>query len=158
VPAFDPRPFKATGITYCTSAMGADHTAGLVFKQEVSDEEAALLSQELQIINAVGDSTGFCVFLGPTLSETAEFMSPFFGERITAEQLADIGWDCLQDEWRFNEAAGFTAEDDDCAPCLREEGIGADGAAKFDVSRGVIAMAKVRQAPREELFNTSPAG
>lgn len=30
LPAWDPRPLKAAGITYCTSAMGADHTAGLV--------------------------------------------------------------------------------------------------------------------------------
>jgi aldehyde:ferredoxin oxidoreductase len=27
VPAWDPRPLKATGVTYCTSPMGADHTA-----------------------------------------------------------------------------------------------------------------------------------
>ena len=30
LPAWDPRPLKAAGVTYCTSAMGADHTAGLV--------------------------------------------------------------------------------------------------------------------------------
>jgi aldehyde:ferredoxin oxidoreductase len=30
IPAWDPRPLKATGVTYATSAQGADHTAGLV--------------------------------------------------------------------------------------------------------------------------------
>ena len=28
LPAWDPRPLKATGVTYCTSPMGGDHTAG----------------------------------------------------------------------------------------------------------------------------------
>ena len=110
IPAFDPRPFKATGITYCSSAMGADHTAGLVFDQDLTEAEAVRRSQELQIINAVGDSTGFCIFLGPTLEETARYLSPFFGEEITAQQLADIGWQCLADEWQFNDGARVYAQ------------------------------------------------
>jgi aldehyde:ferredoxin oxidoreductase len=28
LPAYDPRPVKGMGITYATSTMGADHTAG----------------------------------------------------------------------------------------------------------------------------------
>ena len=158
VPAFDPRPFKATGITYCSSAMGADHTAGLVFDQDLTENEAALRSQELQIINAVGDSTGFCIFLGPTLEETARYLSPFFGEDISAQQLADIGWQCLADEWQFNDAAGFTDKDDACPTCLREEGIGPDQSMVFDISDEAIAAVKTRQPPREKLYNTSPAG
>ena len=30
IPAWEPRTLKATGVTYCTSPMGPDHTAGLV--------------------------------------------------------------------------------------------------------------------------------
>ena len=158
VPAFDPRPFKATGITYCSSAMGADHTAGLVFDQDLTEDVAVQLSQELQIINAVGDSTGFCIFLGPTLEETARYLAPFFGEDISARQLADIGWQCLADEWQLNDAAGFTAADDTCPSCLREEGIGPDQSMVFDISDQAIAAVKVRQAPTDRLCNTSPAG
>ena len=158
IPAFDPRPFKATGITYCSSAMGADHTAGLVFDQDLTEAEAVRRSQELQIINAVGDSTGFCIFLGPSLVETARYLSPFFGEEITAQQLADIGWQCLVDEWQFNDGAGFTHEDDAGPDCIREEGIGPGQSMVFDISDKAIAAVKTRQPPRDKLYNTSPAG
>ncbi len=158
IPAFDPRPFQATGITYSSSAQGADHTAGLVFDQDLGEEEAALASQELQIINAIGDSSGFCVFLGPTLEETSEFFSTFFDEKITAQNLADIGWSCLEEEWEFNRRAGFTDADDDLPSCCRDEGIGENNEMKFTMSTNAIAMAKVRQPSRDKLFTTSPAG
>ncbi len=131
---------------------------GLVFDQDLTEEEAVRRSQELQIINAVGDSTGFCIFLGPTLEETASYLSPFFGEDISAQQLADIGWQCLTDEWQFNNAAGFTDKDDTCPSCLREEGIGPGQSMVFDISDKAIAGVKTRQPPRDELYNTSPAG
>jgi aldehyde:ferredoxin oxidoreductase len=45
VPAWDPRPLKATGVTYCTSPMGADHTAGLIVNPGMPQEEWARASQ-----------------------------------------------------------------------------------------------------------------
>ncbi|MBI1731675.1 MAG: aldehyde ferredoxin oxidoreductase [Gammaproteobacteria bacterium] len=158
LPAWDPRPLKAAGITYCTSAMGADHTAGLVINPELTGEAAAKASQEIQIINAVCDSSGFCMFLGPTLDETRRFLSLYFGEEVGRQQMADLGWQCLADEWAFNDRAGFTAADDVLADCLREEGIGPDRALKFDISPEIIALAKVRQLAAESLFTKSPAG
>jgi aldehyde:ferredoxin oxidoreductase len=98
------------------------------------------------------------MFLGPTIDETRQFFSPFFGEEISREQIADIGWQCLLDEWEFNDRAGFTAADDDMAACMREEGIGPDHEFKFDVSSEIIAMAKVRQPVTESFFSKSPAG
>ena len=158
IPAWDPRPLKAVGITYCTSAMGADHTAGLVMNPELDGEEAAIASQEIQIINAVCDLSGFCMFLLPSITEVAQFFSNFYGREITAEELADIGWQCLVDEWDFNDRAGFTVADDDMAECLKEEGIGPENAMIFDVPKEIIAMAKVRQEPTEKLYTASPAG
>lgn len=158
IPAFDPRPFHATGITYCSSAQGADHTAGLVFDQQLSEMDAARASQELQIINAVGDSSGFCVFLGPNLEETSHFYSAFLDEIVSADDLANLGWQCLEEEWKFNRLAGLGEEDDDLPECCREEGIGEDGEMKFTVSREAIARAKIRQPTRHELYITSPAG
>jgi len=158
MPAWDPRPLKAAGITYCTSAMGADHTAGLVVNPELTGAAAALASQEIQIINAVCDSSGFCMFLGPTLDETRRFLSLFYGEEVTRQQMSDLGWQCLADEWAFNDRAGFTVADDDMADCLREEGIGPDHSLKFDISPEIIAMAKVRQPAEESLYTKSPAG
>lgn len=158
MPAWDPRPLKAAGITYCTSAMGADHTAGLVINPEITGEAAAKASQEVQIINAVCDSSGFCMFLGPTLDETRKFFSLYYGEEVSREQMSDLGWQCLADEWAFNDRAGFTVADDDMADCLRNEGIGPDHSMKFDIPPEIIALAKVRQPPEESLFTKSPAG
>ncbi|MGI9432669.1 MAG: aldehyde ferredoxin oxidoreductase N-terminal domain-containing protein, partial [Myxococcota bacterium] len=39
MPAWDPRPLKATGVNYCTSPMGADHTAGLIINPGLPAEE-----------------------------------------------------------------------------------------------------------------------
>jgi len=158
MPAWDPRPLKAAGITYCSSAMGADHTAGLVVNPEITGAPAALASQEIQIINAVCDSSGFCMFLGPTLDETRRFLSLYFGEEISRQQMADMGWQCMADEWAFNDRAGFTVADDDMADCLRNEGVGPDHSMKFDISAEIIAMAKVRQPAEEGLYTKSPAG
>ena len=158
MPAWDPRPLKATGITYASSAMGADHTAGLVIDPKITGHAAVVASQEIQVINAICDSTGFCMFLGPSIDETRQFFTPFFGEEITAQTIADIGWDCLQDEWAFNDRAGFTVADDDMASCMRDEGIGPDHAMLFDISSELIAQAKIRQPATEKFFSKSPAG
>jgi len=159
LPAWDPRPLKATGVTYCTSPMGGDHTAGLIVNPGLPPDQWAQASQEAQLINAACDSSGFCQFLQPTLPEIAQFYSLLHGEEVTREQVADMGWQCLQDEWRFNDAAGFTRADDDLPACIREEGVGPDHALKFDVPSDVIARARDERFPaREELWTTKATG
>jgi aldehyde:ferredoxin oxidoreductase len=158
VPAWDPRPLKATGVTYASSAMGADHTAGLIVNPGLPPDMYAQASQETQIVNAACDSSGFCQFLQPTLTNIAEFYTHLVGETVTREQVADIGWQCLSDEWEFNRKAGLTEADDDLPACLRDEGVGPGGMMKFDVSTDVIKAAKERFPAREELFTARAAG
>lgn len=158
VPAWDPRPLKATGVTYATSAMGADHTAGLIVNPGLSPDQFAQASQEVQLVNAVCDSSGFCQFLQPTLDDIRAFYGFMVGEEVSREQIAEIGWQCLANEWEFNKRAGFTAADDDLPACLREEGVGPGGALKFDVPAEVIKQAKVRSDWREQLFTVRAAG
>lgn len=158
IPAWDPRPLKATGVTYATSPMGADHTAGLIINPGLQPDEFARASQESQLVNAITDSSGFCQFLRPNMIDIADFYSAFYGEEITKEQMADQAWQCLQDEWKFNEGAGWKPEDDKLADCLVEEGIGPDGVFKFDVGADIIAAAKERFEPRDELFEARASG
>ena len=158
VPAWDPRPLKATGVTYATSAMGADHTAGLIINPGLPLDEYAKVSQEVQLVNAVCDSSGFCQFLQPTLDDIRAFYGFMTGEEVSREQIAEIGWQCLASEWEFNKRAGFTEADDDLPACLREEGVGPGGALKFDVPTEVIKQAKVRSDWREQLFAVKAAG
>jgi aldehyde:ferredoxin oxidoreductase len=158
VPAWDPRPLKATGVTYASSAMGADHTAGLVINPGLQPDQYAQASKEAQLVNAVCDSSGFCQFLQPSLDDIREFYSRFYGEEVTREQIAQVGWECLENEWEFNRRAGLTDEDDDLPACLREEGIGPGGMLKFDVPVEVIRQAKQPGPFREEMFTMRATG
>ncbi|MBT7950407.1 MAG: aldehyde ferredoxin oxidoreductase, partial [Gammaproteobacteria bacterium] len=148
LPAWDPRPLKVAGVTYCTSAMGADHTAGIKIDPDISGEDAVYASQQAQIANAACDGSGFCQFLSPSLEEMSGCYALFYGEEVTAEQITDLGWECLEDEWEFNRRAGFTDEDDDIAACLREEGIGPDNSLKFDIEKELTARVKTRMPQR----------
>jgi len=155
MPAWDPRAIKSVGITYSTTAMGADHTAGFVLAPEMSDEEALHASQEAQINHALCDSAGFCIFQQPTLDEMREFYGRYFGREVSRQEIADLGWQCLLDEWEFNKRAGFTESDDVLPKMMREEGIGPDHKMLFQVAPEVVAKAKVRQEARESLYTES---
>jgi aldehyde:ferredoxin oxidoreductase len=138
--------------------MGADHTAGLIVNPGMPAEEFARASQEVQLINAVCDSSGFCQFLGPNLDDIRNYYGIFYGIEVSREEIADQGWECLQDEWNFNAAAGWKDEDNGLSECLVEEGIGPDHSMKFDVPLEVINQSKVRFATRDELFVGKASG
>ena len=159
IPAWDPRPLKATGITYAAGPMGADHTAGLVVNPGLIDPtEQANASQDAQLVNAACDSSGFCQFIAPSLDLIREYYGVFYGEEISREQIADQGWQVLQDEWAFNTAAGWKDEDNVLSDCLVEEGIGPDHSLKFDVDLATINLSKQRFPAREELYTMKAAG
>jgi aldehyde:ferredoxin oxidoreductase len=157
IPAWDPRPLKATGVTYLTSAMGADHTAGLIVNPGLPEQEWAQASQEIQLINAVTDSSGFCQFLQPTLDDIRKFYSLLYGEDVTREQVADIGWQCMQDEWEFNRRAGWKREDDVMPDCMKQDAVGPANVV-WDVKDEVVQSAYRRFEGREALFTTKAAG
>jgi aldehyde:ferredoxin oxidoreductase len=156
IPAWDPRPLKATGVTYCTSPMGADHTAGLIINPGLTPDQFPYESQKVQLVNAVCDSSGFCQFIQPTLDLMREFYGALYGESVSREQIADLGWQCLSDEWEFNKRAGFSAKDDRLAECLEQDKIGAG--VVFDVPAEIIQQVYTRQPAREDLYTTRAAG
>lgn len=156
LPAWDPRPLKAAGVTYCTSAMGADHTAGLVIEPGQPYEEAVRASQDSQILNAVIDSSGFCQFLMTNLDEVREFYGLFYGEEVTREQIADLGWQCLEDEWEFNRRAGFGKDDDLMPDCMKQDPIGPTKLV-WDMDPELVSRIYTRFEPRDELFESRPS-
>ena len=150
---------KATGITYAAGPMGADHTAGLIVNPGLVDPvDQARTSQDAQLVNAVCDSSGFCQFLQPTLDDIRGYYGLLYGEDISREQIADQGWEILQDEWAFNAAAGWKDDENGMAACLVEEGIGPDNAMKFDVDLETINLSKQRFDARDELFIMKASG
>ena len=108
-------------------------------------------------MNAVCDSSGFCQFVTPTLDDIRAFYSHFYGEEVTRQQIADLGWQCLQDEWEFNRRAGFTDADDVLPACMLEDAIGPQKVV-FDVKPEIIQAAKQRLADTDELFSTKASG
>jgi len=157
VPAWDPRPLKATGITYCTSPMGADHTAGLIVNPGLPQDQWVRASQEAQMVNALCDSSGFCQFLQPTLDDIRAFYGHLYGEEISRKQVSDMAWQVLQDEWEFNRRAGLSEDGDQMPDCMKQDAIG-PASMVWDVPSDLVVQAYQRQGDREELFTMKASG
>jgi aldehyde:ferredoxin oxidoreductase len=138
MPAYDPRAAKGIGVTYATTPMGADHTAGYAIAQNILGVGGDVpplqvdgqvdLSRELQIATAGLDSTGLCLFVAfPMLDEpevlqkVLDILSAYRGETWSADDFADLGRKTLQREIEFNRRAGFSAEDDRLPDFCRHE-------------------------------------
>jgi aldehyde:ferredoxin oxidoreductase len=159
IPAWDPRPLKATGVTYCTSPMGADHTAGLIVNPGLAPDQYVWESQKVQLVNAITDSSGFCQFITPSMDDIRAFYGALYGEEVSREQIHDLSWQCMADEWEFNKRAGFTAADDKLADCMGKDAIGAEGAkVVFDVPADVIQQVYTRMDARDDLWVQKAAG
>ena len=117
---YDPRALKGTGVTYATSPMGADHTAGnLILGREGVDaslpDGQIKASRDIQIYSTVLDNMGLCNFCGgalPTMEILAQLLTKATGKNIDVEVVIEMGRDTLRSERRFNKAAGFTKVDD----------------------------------------------
>ncbi len=129
MPAYDPRAIQGMGVTYATSPMGADHTAGharitnllgLGIKLDYQKPESQIeLSRILQIATAALDSTGMCLFINyAILSKPENFqfyvdlINGFTGREMTKEDIIDLGKSVLKNEREFNAKAGFCANND----------------------------------------------
>jgi len=129
MPAYDPRAVQGIGVTYATSTMGADHTAGYAiatnilkcggFVDPLSTEGQIDLSRNLQIATAAIDSTGMCLFIAFALLDQPEtfqalldMLNSFYGLNLTADSVTELGKKVLKMEREFNEKAGFTKEHD----------------------------------------------
>jgi aldehyde:ferredoxin oxidoreductase len=112
IPAHDPRFTKATGVTYHTSPMGADHTAGSTYEKARSSKGQVARSLAAQISSAVNDAIGYCSLAQPAdrkaLTEfSLKLINARYGTNIGAEELIKIGRETLKDELKFNEGTEF---------------------------------------------------
>jgi aldehyde:ferredoxin oxidoreductase len=127
--AYDPRPIQGIGVTYATSTMGADHTAGYAITANVlgvggsvdplKPEGQVALSKNLQIATAMLDAMGLCIFVAfPVLDKPeafeaiVEMATAHTGKDWNADELMGLGKKVLTYERLFNNHAGFTAADD----------------------------------------------
>lgn len=138
MPAYEPRAVKGIGITYATTTMGADHTAGYTICPEIlgvsgkvdplSPEGKAALSRAFQATTAFIDSCGHCLFIAfPILDIAAGFegmiqeCNGVLGTNWTADEIVAYGAQVLKVERQFNEAAGIAAEADRLPEFMRIE-------------------------------------
>jgi aldehyde:ferredoxin oxidoreductase len=129
LPAYDPRAEKGVGLTYATSPMGADHTAGYGVATNLlkcggqgdplKKEGNIELSRNLQIATAAIDSTGLCLFVAfPVLDNPealqliVDMINARYGLSLTTGDVGTLGRQVLHDELSFNHDAGFTKAHD----------------------------------------------
>jgi len=126
VAAYDPRAMLGHGVTFATSPMGADHTAGnvvgayLEHKLDPLDPKGQVeTSRFLQIAMAAFDTTGLCFMASVALLSPEGFEA--FRKVIYAKTGTTLGPDdfphalgirVLKAEKEFNKKAGFTNQDD----------------------------------------------
>ena len=130
MPAYEPRAVKGIGVTYATTPMGADHTAGYTIAPEIlsvggkSDPLAAEaakadLSRAFQQTTALIDSTGHCLFIAFAILDIPvgyegmiDEINGVLGTTMTADEALAMGAEVLRREVEFNRRAGLTKADD----------------------------------------------
>jgi alcohol dehydrogenase class IV len=142
IPGHDPRSVKGTGVTYFTSPMGADHTAGLTYRIPKNREKQAENSLRSQIQAATCDAFGYCLNAVPGGRASiyqffADLTNARYGLRLTPEDIMDIGKQTLKDQLAFNERAEFSKMDSNTSAFVREETITPTDQV-FDVDDGEI--------------------
>ena len=108
LPAYDPRAVQGIGVTYATSPMGADHTAGYAVTTNIlkvggnvdplKPEGQIELSRNLQIATAAIDSTGMCLFIAfavldqpETFQALIDSINAFYGLNLTGDDVVALG-------------------------------------------------------------------
>lgn len=141
MPGYDPRSLKGNGVTYATSPQGADHTAGNAFgaRLQVNPlgvEGQKALSLKLQLISAMLDTTGLCLFARPPVLAEPQLMvdmiNGLYGWGWTPADVDALNRDVLRAELEFNRRAGITAADYRIPEYMREEPLAPHGVV-FDV-------------------------
>jgi aldehyde:ferredoxin oxidoreductase len=149
LPAYDPRAVQGIGVTYATSTMGADHTAGYAVATNIlgvggnvdplKPEGQIELSRNLQIATAAVDATGMCLFIAfavldqpDTFQALIDLLNSFYGLSLTADDVVALGKSILKNERDFNKAAGFTQEHDRLPSFFKNEKFAPHGVV-FDV-------------------------
>ena len=142
IPGHDPRSVKGTGVTYFTSPMGADHTAGLTYRIPRNRDKQAENSLKSQIQAATCDAFGYCLNSVPGDRASiyqffADLMNARYGLRLTPKDIMEIGKQTLRGQLAFNEKSEFSKMDSKGAAFVREETITPTGQV-FDVDDGEI--------------------
>ncbi|MBU1697321.1 MAG: aldehyde ferredoxin oxidoreductase [Proteobacteria bacterium] len=125
IAAYDPRAMQGNAVTYATSPMGADHTAGNVLGEYMTGaldplkpEGQVEASRNTQIAMAAVDCTGLCLLASFALTTPEgggaflNVMNAKFGTQLGPDDIPALGIRVLKEELDFNRKAGLTNKDD----------------------------------------------
>lgn len=112
IPAHDPRAAKGIGVTYATSSMGADHTAGITYRTPLLKTGQVANSMRFQLQAVVCDTMGYCLNAVPggqasVYAFLADLLHARYGLAVTADDIVEVGKQTLKDELKFNEGTEF---------------------------------------------------
>ncbi len=137
LPAYDPRAVKGVGVTYATTPMGADHTAGYGVTANILNVGGTIdplkkegnieLSKNLQIATAAIDAAGLCLFVAFAVLDNedgvqiiVDLLNAQYGLSLTPDDVISLGKSIINDEREFNKRAGFTKFDDQLPEMFNE--------------------------------------
>ncbi len=137
-PAYDPRSVKGVGVTYATTPMGADHTAGYGVTANIlgvggtvdplKNDGQVELSKNLQIATAAIDAAGLCLFVAFAVLDNdngvqliVDMLNAHYGISLTPDDVVALGISILENENEFNLRAGFTKKDDQLPEMFNEK-------------------------------------
>jgi aldehyde:ferredoxin oxidoreductase len=138
LPAYDPRSIKGIGVTYATTPMGADHTAGYAVATNIAKvggyvdplkiEGQVKLSRDFQVTTAAIDTYGLCLFVAfpvldipDALDAIVDMLNAKYGLSLTGDDMGSLGKQVLKTERDFNTRAGFTPADDRLPEFFQQE-------------------------------------
>ncbi len=137
--AYEPRAIKGHGVTFATSPMGADHTAGFTIREGLNShkkEGQVEASGRMQVNGIIYDSLGLCLFAHPAIRDhhelLAEMVNGRWGTDLTALDLRTIAIKILEEEKEFNRRAGLGTSSDRLPEIFYEEANPSSGTV-FDI-------------------------
>ncbi len=130
IPGYDPRALKGNGVTYVTSTMGADHTAGNAFEtlrslDPLKPEGQTAASRRLQVRAALLDTLGLCLFVRPPFVKKpdmfANLLNGRYGWGMTTRDVLSLAHEVIMTEREFNRRAGASEEFHPMPEFMQEE-------------------------------------
>jgi len=133
--AYDPRALQGMAVTYATTPMGGDHTAGWVVADNIAEwggkldpfkaEGQVENSRDSQIHMAVVDTVGVCDFaqsgFAAGMDNACHMVAAKSGKPFSEDDWTALGKRILKAELEFNRKAGFTNKDDRLPKMFYEE-------------------------------------
>lgn len=122
IAGYDPRAMPGMGVTYATSPMGGDHTAGFVGGASGSVDTLIKTSQSSQVHMAAFDSMGLCMFAqSGGMDNMFKAIAALNGQPFGSREWRQLGMRCLTAEIDFNRRAGLTEKENRLPELFHQE-------------------------------------